>query len=354
MNYNIGKLFLNKQNLIFKIEKQNDNYFYDIKFINDNLIIKNVFWTLIKDGKIENNLSILKFTKRKWNKEICHLFSKQYKTRKEFQINDLNCYDFARKNKFLNDICSHMEINKIYWNYDLCKIEALKYKTRKEFQINNCSSYKYAWKNNFLDDICSHMKWEGKTTYSFEEAEKIALKYNTKIEFLNNERNLYITCYRNNWLNEITKHMNGRIIHSLESCKIEALKYKSSSEFYYNNPNCFSSAYKNGWLNEICLHMERPKSLDSPRLIYVFEFPDNHAYVGLTKNPIIRERIRKQDKNDAVELYKLKTGLEPIYLELTEYMPAEEAQKKEIEFVNIYKNNNWNMLNRNKAGVLGG
>lgn len=353
MNYNIGKLFLNKQNLVFKILNKVDNYHYDIQF-EDNLILKNIFWTSIKDGTIKNNLQILKYSKRKWNKEICLKFTLQYENRLDFKKFDMNAWDYARRNNFLDSICEHMNINKIYWNYDLCKKEALNYKSRKEFQLKGCGSYNYALKNNFLDDVCSHMEWFGNKEYSLEESKKIALNYETKIDFLMNNRNIYITTHRNGWLNEITKHMNGRILHSLESCQKEALKYKSSSEFYYNSPNCFSSAYKNGWLKEICLHMERPKALDSPRLIYVFEFSDNHAYVGLTKNPIIREKIRKQDKNDAVELYKLKTGLEPIYLELTEYMPAEEAQKKEIEFVDKYKNNNWNMLNRNKAGVLGG
>jgi len=47
--------------------------------------------------------------------------------------------------------------NILKWQYDDCKEEALKYKTRKEFSIKSRSAYISAYRNKWLDDICSHM-----------------------------------------------------------------------------------------------------------------------------------------------------------------------------------------------------
>ena len=44
----------------------------------------------------------------------------------------------------------------------------------------------------------------------------------------------------------------------------------------------------------------------------------------------------------------------PKLIKLTELIPAKEAQIKEAEFINQYKENNWNILNKAKAGSLGG
>ena len=45
-----------------------------------------------------------------------------------------------------------------YWTEQTCKKEALKYKNRSQFKKHAGGAYKFAKKNKILDFICSHMK----------------------------------------------------------------------------------------------------------------------------------------------------------------------------------------------------
>jgi predicted GIY-YIG superfamily endonuclease len=93
------------------------------------------------------------------------------------------------------------------------------------------------------------------------------------------------------------------------------------------------------------------------RLIYAFEFPDNSVYVGLTYNSTERKNehlnTNKKHKTSVCKHIE-KTGVEPIFKELTEFIDRNEASKLEGEVLEIYKNNGWKILNRVKTGGLGG
>ena len=99
-----------------------------------------------------------------WNKEKCQEKCQEKsltcKTRTEFQNDCGGAYMSALKNKWLDDICSHMIISrkpKGYWTYDKCKEESSKYKTRGDFQKNDNAAYKAVYRNGWLDEMCSHM-----------------------------------------------------------------------------------------------------------------------------------------------------------------------------------------------------
>jgi hypothetical protein len=79
-------------------------------------------------------------------------------------------YTASKKNKWLNDVCSHMEYvekkPKGYWTKENCQSIAIKYNSRgvfqKEsrsvFQKESRSAYQISSRNGWLDDICKHMK----------------------------------------------------------------------------------------------------------------------------------------------------------------------------------------------------
>ncbi len=97
----------------------------------------------------------------KWTKEKCHEVALKYNTRSEFQVQDKNVYCRVQHNGWLDELCSHMtELIKIkgYWTKEKCFEEALKYKTRRSFSKTNGSAYNAARKNGWIDEICSHMK----------------------------------------------------------------------------------------------------------------------------------------------------------------------------------------------------
>ena len=70
-----------------------------------------------------------------WTKERCQEISSKYNTRIEFKTNDRSVYYTSRKNGWLDEICSHMEIEikDEFWTKQRCQLEAAKYPKRSHF-----------------------------------------------------------------------------------------------------------------------------------------------------------------------------------------------------------------------------
>lgn len=90
------------------------------------------------------------------------------------------------------------------------------------------------------------------------------------------------------------------------------------------------------------------------RLIYSYEFPDEHVYVGLTCYPQKRNYFHMNCKDSQVHKYMNKTGFIPNRKFLTEYIDVKNAQKQEGKWVKKYQNWGWNILNKIKTGSIGG
>jgi hypothetical protein len=90
------------------------------------------------------------------------------------------------------------------------------------------------------------------------------------------------------------------------------------------------------------------------KCIYSYEFSDNHVYVGLTYNIEERQKNRDNNINDSVTKYINKTNLIPIRIQLTEFLSVNESIRLEEFYVNKYKNEGWDILNKVKTGAIGG
>ena len=348
--------YSNKQNLLIKIiNKINDEY-YDIQFEIDNLILTNIYYEKILSGNFKHP-DIIKYKFSNINKIFfhnCYIEALKYSNINDFKKYSQNFYSKATSRKWTKDMFSHMKIYKINHTKESVKEKALLCSTKKEFIFKYPNEYNYMNKNNLTDELCLHMIIL-KNNYSFNECKEKALLCNTKKEFQIKFRNYYEKSWKNNWLDDICKHM---IIlknnYSFNDCKNEALKYLTRAEFYYQSQNIYHISYKNNWLDDICKHMIIGNQYDYPRLIYSYEFLDNSVYVGLTKNFKIREIHRKRNKNDSVTKHIKNTNLKPKIKFLTEFIPAIEAQKIEQFYIDKYKLEGWNILNKTKAGSLGG
>lgn len=201
-----------------------------------------------------------------WTKEVCAKTALNFKTRKEFQLKGNLAYQYALKNKWLDDICTHMVYvikPKGYWTKELCQVEALKFNTRTNFEKGNGSAYAAASKNGWLNEICLHMvtplSCKPRGYWTKERCYEVALTCQTKLEFSTKYSRAYRNSRINGWLDEVCSHMtqfrkpNG--YWTKERCQIEALKYKSRKEFNDNNRGCYQYASGKGWSNEICSHM---------------------------------------------------------------------------------------------------
>lgn len=241
--------------------------------------------------------------------------------------------------------------------FEECHLEALKFNKRIDFLKNKKEYYNICVSNNWLYDICRHMNYSPKGYWTKEKCREEALKYKTKMEFKEKSGSAYTKSVREEWLDEICSHMeilkHKKGYWTKEKCREEALKYNTRDEFAKAKGWGYQTTIKNGWDIELFDHMKISGNLKK-RCIYVYEFNDNSAYVGLTYNFDKRWYKRLLDEHDIVKIYMDKTNLIPKRIQLTDYIESKEASKLETYYFNIYKKNGWNMLNRVKTGSLGG
>lgn len=157
-------------------------------------------------------------------------------------------------------------MRKIYWNKERCFNEALKYETRKSFYLGCSRPYEVLRKNKWLNEACSHMKPPHSSRFKWtkEICANLALKYEFRKEFQNENKNAYYSAMYNGWLDEICQHMKYKKLpnkywHSYKNCKNEALKYVTKTDFVRNSQHVYNISLKNGWIDSICKHLERRK-----------------------------------------------------------------------------------------------
>jgi hypothetical protein len=164
---------------------------------------------------------------------------------------------------------------------------------------------------------------------------------------------------KNGWLDELTAHFDKKSVpvdwkNNKELCIAEAKKYNSRSKLSSECNGAYIVIKANNWDLEAFAHMGEFPDTDSDRLIYCYIFPDNSVYVGLTQDPNNREYKHKNDNRSTVYQYIQKSGLEPEHFQLTNFLPVDEAQKEEAEYIEIFRNEGYNILNKIKAGGIGG
>jgi predicted GIY-YIG superfamily endonuclease len=289
---------------------------------------------------------------KKWTFESAKIEAKKYDSRKNFKKLNAACYNFCIKHKIIDIVCEHM-ISKIQkWTLELAKIEAKKYSSRGNFEKGNLSCYSYCIRNRLLDIVCEHMVSKQKWTLELAKIE--AEKYDKRHSFEKGNLSCYSYCVRNSLLDIVCEnyieHRKPRDYWTLERCQEESLKYKTKKDFRNNNTQAYNKAIRKGWLNQICEHMEI-RGTRYLRFIYVFEFKNNHVYVGLTYNSKERYNSHLNKYNSPVYKHIEKTNSEFEFKVITEKpISNEDAQILEHETIQKYRELGWNILNKRKTG----
>ncbi|HIF9072491.1 TPA: GIY-YIG nuclease family protein [Photobacterium damselae] len=145
-----------------------------------------------------------------WTKERCFIEAQKFTTRGEFQKKASGAYDSALKNKWLNEICQHMDVVLKSWDKQACQEEAKKYLTRTQFNKGCGSAYNSARNNGWLDEICTHMSSNQKPHgyWTKERCQGEAKKYLTKSKFNKGCISAFQKAKRCGWLEEICAHMH--------------------------------------------------------------------------------------------------------------------------------------------------
>jgi hypothetical protein len=189
---------------------------------------------------------------------------------------------------------------------------------------------------------------------------------------LNEFQEKYQTAYKKaklkgvDFFNRITDHMikpKSLFPYTEEELEDIASKYQTKKDFIKYNGGAYQVALridkKNpGFFNKITSHM---LSLGSKhkRMIYGYFFPNNNAvYIGLTYNIDVRNKQHlvtdvDEKKQTTVGKFINETKEIPQLVKFTDYLDVKDAQNKESEYVDKFKNSGYLILNKVKTGGLG-
>ena len=309
-----------------------------------------------------------------WNdKDHCIEEFKKWKTLNALRENQGGCLISIHRHGWKEECYRYLELgdqshatkrpNKRpagWWNdlqhcIDACKECRNTKELHKKYGGCQLSIRKHGWQEKCYQYMSVRVK-----EYTYEQLQEIALKYSTYKEFREKDLGAYEGARKRGVLEEICSHMpNLRKINvyddkpDYKSCQQHALRFSSRSEFEKKDNRYYTYARKHGILDEICAQMLR-RGNKKKRCIYVAEFDDNSAYIGLTYFAERRWSDHMRTKNSAVNKHVEETGLAPKWKRLTDYMDYQEASIQEGVWKNKYASEGWTILNKAKTGSLGG
>ena len=298
-----------------------------------------------------------------WNYDTCFDEAKKCKSRKEFERNCNSGYQVARKKGWLKDYTWFDNLMG-KWNYESCYAAAKTCTTKKEFLTLYPGGHSKAQKKGWLKDYTWFvdgrvLEAEKRTKWTKETCEIEAKKYKALKEFARTSagqiarRKGWIDSYT--WLERAHKKGHWQVF---ENCYNEALKYKTRTEFAKKSGACWNSSRKNGWLDKfVWLRDERIDFIEGKiDSVYVYEFVEQHtAYIGRTLMRTQKER----DKHhlfvlDAVSSFARDNDIPmPEMTILEDNLTLAEGVEKEGWWIEKYRSDGWNVLNKAKAGAIG-
>jgi predicted GIY-YIG superfamily endonuclease len=210
---------------------------------------------------------------------------------------------------------------------------------------------------DFFNEITKHMGRDQnghEKKYTDEYIIEQGSKCDTPMDFKRKFPRLYERATTRKLSNRIT-YKEGYVYDSYteESILKEASEYDSPISLIKENLKLYSAAQIRGLLPKIEYKIGYLGSRYS-RLVYVYEFSDNHFYCGLTYNEHKRHLEHLLRENSPVGKHIKKTGLTPTKKIISNgYIHSDEARILEEDTRINYIENGWISLNKRKGGGLG-
>lgn len=204
-------------------------------------------------------------------------------------------------------------------------------------------------KNFFLKK--ANKKYNGKYDYS-------------KINYKGKGKPITIICpIHGEFQQTPSQHLNGKGCHecwkdenllTYEKCLNKAKLYQYKIDFNINDKKAYNKSIRENWIKDFTWLIEKTTEGDD-RTIYVYEFQDNSAYVGLTNWIEHRDYQHRWGKRySSVYEYSVNNNIEipPVKI-LEENVNSNNAGNTENKWINFYRNNGWKIINKVKGGALG-
>lgn len=308
------------------------------------------------------------------NYNNCRDESKKYSTRSEFNKNASKAYEVSRINNWLGSFTWLKNRNSNpskYWTKERCETEAKKYTTKAKFSKESNGAYNASRKNGWIDDYNWFIKPTSKPKgyWSYEKCLEVAKTCSTRKEFATKFHNAYYKSIEKGWIDKFglfnDEKEDKKVSWTKESVEKIARNYKYKSDFAKDNSGAYDAALRKGWMKEFDWFEPKIRgSFDRNAKIYViygyFDFQNKTCYIGLSMNIKKRHAEHKLKNRDtgkydsAMEYFSNKYGFLPKPTLLEEELTASEAQKQEDYYIKFFSDRGYNLLNKAKAGSLGG
>ena len=304
---------------------------------------------------------VYSMSKKIYDYNTCYEIAKNYTYSSEFQKGNGSAYNVARKNGWIKDYTWFVKKQHDVYTYEECYEIAKDYDCVSEFQKGNGSVYAKARERGWLKDY-TWFKPRSRKPYTYEECYEIAKKYDTRTKYCKGNIGAYQASLNHGWLDDYTWfHYVQRPTGYWTKEKVieESKKYKTRGEFHDYNGTAYSKARTNGWLDEmVWLKDDRIDfSTDKVDCVYAYEFVDfNSVYIGRTLFRRVNERDKEHlfNDRDTVSKFCRKKDIHiPVIKILENDLTLAEGVEKEGYYVEKYKQEGWNILNKAKTGSIG-
>lgn len=293
--------------------------------------------------------------------EKCFEIAKQCSCASEMQKKNGSAYNMARKNKWLVDYVWFVKKQHSPYTYEEVYEIAKRYTCSSDFQKGNGSAYSKARSQGWIKDY-TWFTIKHRAPYTYEQCYDVARGYSSRLDLARGNVGVYQAALNHGWLDDYTwfeSKQNPYNYWTKERVIAESKKYKNRGEFHDNCGTAYGKARTNGWLEEFTwLKDDRIDfSRDKVDCVYAYEFEDNNAvYVGRTliKRVTDRDKEHMYTDKDAVFIYAKdnKVPIPPMKI-LEDNLTLAEGVKKEGYYLERYRNDGWQIINRAKTGGIG-
>lgn len=229
--------------------------------------------------------------------------------------------------------------------------------TRKDLYSHHYSYFKAMERLGCLDSLYPPKKKPYSNNLTYEDCLRFRQEHPkmTRIELIKYHKGYHTAMLRHGCYDELFPSIQHQVKYPDEKLIEEARKYSSVKEIKDKKELkwLLDTIYRRGLKDKAFAHMKAVGNR-THRMIYVYEFSDNYAYIGLTYNIESRHYQHMTYEKSAVNKHMRTTGLTPMLLPLTDYIDVELARIQEGEYVEQYRKNGWNILNVEATGGIGG
>ncbi len=291
----------------------------------------------------------------------CYEIAQQCSSSTEMKNLNGSAYNAARKNNWIKDYAWFVRKQHTPYTYEEVYEIALNYTCSSDFQKGNGSAYGKARENGWIKDY-TWFTVKQHAPYTYEECFEIAKKYKSRVEFARGAVAPYNAALNHGWLDDYTWFESPQKPYNYwtkERVKEESKKFKTRGEFHDQSGTAYGKARVNGWLDEFTWLKDDRIDFSNDKIdcVYAYEFENYHSvYVGRTLMRRAQERDYEHmfTDSDAVVLFAREHDVPiPPMKVLETGLTLKEGTEREGYYLEYYRSNGWNTLNRAKTGGIG-